>query len=89
MKKLISILILIFSFMMIKDVIAQGNFGRPVTHYSKNQRTNLKRFHKGKRHKRYIPFNKSSRVNHPSVNRQTKRTMKRRYNQDKLTTSKY
>lgn len=89
MKKIGIFVILLLFLCPTESVFGQGNFGKPFIPYSKHQRKNLKKFHKGKRHKRFIPFNKSSRVNHPSVNRSTKKIIRRRYNEDKFTRSNY
>lgn len=89
MKKIILFLILISSFILSEEVIAQDNFGRPQGTYTKHQRKNLKRFHGGKRHKRFIPFNDRSGVSHPSVRKDAKKNLRRKYREEKLTRSNY
>lgn len=85
MKKIGLFIILLLFLCPTENVFGQGNFGTPFIPYSKHQRKNLKRFHKGKRHKRYIPFNNRSSVNHPSVTKKSKRILRRKHREDLMT----
>lgn len=80
-------IIIILSFILINSskTTAQTNFGRPYTSYSKNQRKVLRSFHSGKRHKRYIRFKNRSHIYNPTVKKDTKRILKRRYREDIMT----
>lgn len=89
MKKILLLPIIVFMIFVTENVSGQGNFGKPYFSYSKQQRKNLKKFHKAKRHRRYIPFNNRSKVNHPSVTKESRRILRRRYNEDKFTRSNY
>lgn len=89
MKKVFLLITTLFLLFVTENIFAQSNFGRPIVPRSKHQSKNLKRFHNGKRHKRFIPFNKSSRVNHPSVKKDSRRNLRRKYREDKMTMRNY
>lgn len=77
MKKIILLLTILF--LGSTTNFAQDNFGRPYLHYSKHQKKVLRKIGRGKKHKRFIPFNHRSQVNNPVVKKKTRKELRRRY----------
>lgn len=89
MKK-IGLFIILFSLLGFTNVSsAQSNFGKTFIYSSKYQKKNLKKFNKVKRHKSFIPFNRRSVVNHPSVTKKSRKILRRRFWENKFTHTDY